>query len=119
MVDIVGVATLDADVNRLMRKGSVARSMVPPQDFSALAQSFDGKRDDFHLILDPPACRNRKKLRIWHRRDRFDNGIAKPPGKALPQLCSWRWVAAGRPAAQARSVANALWPKLTRAQSAV
>jgi len=114
MVDIVGVATLDADVNRLMRKGSVARSMVPPRIFptpegwpTALAQSFDGKRDDFHLILDPPACRNRKKLRIWHRRDRFDNGIAKPPGKALPQLCSWRWVAAGRPAAQARSVANA------------
>jgi hypothetical protein len=33
MVDIVGAATLDADVNRLMRKGSVARSMVPPRIF--------------------------------------------------------------------------------------
>ena len=57
MVDIVGVATLDADVNRLMRKGSVARSMVPPQDFSALAQSFDGGEMTFiSSSTHPPAA---------------------------------------------------------------
>ena len=64
MVDIVGVATLDADVNRLMRKGSVARSMVPPRIFptpegwpTALAQSFDGGEMTFiSSSTRPPAA---------------------------------------------------------------